>query len=93
MFAAGVEREVRDAGAVGPTASQTLGWREIRALLDGRMSRAECVAAIQLATRRYAKRQMTWFRRETQLEMIGLSGIGNPEPVMEAAAKRALAGR
>lgn len=73
MFAAGVVKEVRAAGEIGPTASQTLGWREIRALLSGEMDRGTCIASIQQATRRYAKRQITWFRREPALAPIHLS--------------------
>lgn len=72
MFSAGVVEEVQAVGEVGPTAAQTLGLREIRALLAGEMDRAECIAAIQQATRRYAKRQGTWFRRETALEAMAL---------------------
>jgi tRNA dimethylallyltransferase len=74
MFAAGVEEEVRRTGEVGPTAEQTLGLREIRALLGGEVERGDCVAAIQQATRRYAKRQFTWFRRETGLTPMNLTG-------------------
>jgi tRNA dimethylallyltransferase len=37
------------------------------------MTRAECIAAVAQATRQYAKRQMTWFRREAGLEMIDVS--------------------
>lgn len=77
MFAAGVVDEVRAAGEVGPTASQTLGLREIRAHLAGRLSRADCIAAIHLATRQYAKRQMTWFRRETVLTNIDLGAAAD----------------
>lgn len=72
MFAAGVVEEVREAGTLGPTASQVLGLREIREHLAGRLSRAECVAAIQMATRQYAKRQMTWLRKEAGLQLLAL---------------------
>jgi tRNA dimethylallyltransferase len=64
MFDAGVVAEVAAAGGIGPTAAQMLGLREIRALLDGSISREECIAAIQRATRNYARRQLTWFRKE-----------------------------
>ena len=90
MFAAGVEEEVRAAETPGPTASQTLGWREIRALLDGQMRREDCIAAIQLATRRYAKRQMTWFRRESHLQEVELSAATEPKSVIDALIQRAL---
>ncbi len=73
MFADGVLEEVREAGALGPTAGQTLGLREIRQLLAGEMTELECIAAIQQATRRYAKRQLTWFRRQSNFEPLNLS--------------------
>lgn len=91
MFAAGVEQEVRESEMPGPTARQTLGWREIRALLDGQMNREDCIAAIQLATRRYAKRQMTWFRREAHLAAVELTVAIEPESVVEALAQRVVA--
>ena len=89
MFAAGVVEEVRAAGVAGPTASQTLGFREIRALLAGQLGESECIAAIQHATRRYAKRQMTWFRRETALEPIDLARIGDLDQLGESLARKA----
>ena len=73
MFAAGVIEEVRTAEKIGPTAAQTLGLREIRSLLAGEISEHECIATIQQATRRYAKRQLTWFRRQTNFSSLNLS--------------------
>jgi tRNA dimethylallyltransferase len=90
MFAAGVEEEIRHTENPGPTASQTLGWMEIRALLDGKMSRRDCIAAIQLATRRYAKRQMTWFRREPHLQPTPLHSETDLTVLAESLAQRAL---
>ena len=73
MFEDGVIEEVRAAGEVSTTASQMIGFREIRQLLKGEMSIPQCVAAIQQATRRYAKRQLTWFRRQTNFSPLNLS--------------------
>ena len=73
MFAGGVVEEVRATGQAGATASQTIGLREIRALIAGEMTQPECIAAIQQATRQYAKRQMTWFRRETDFRTASLT--------------------
>ena len=89
MFAAGVIDEVRAAGEAGPTASQTLGFREIRALIAGQLTPTECLAAIQQATRRYAKRQMTWFRRETALEPVDLAYVSNFSLLAESLALQA----
>lgn len=46
-------------------ALQTLGYPEIFAMLEGKIGKVECLAQIQQATRRYAKRQLTWFRNQT----------------------------
>jgi tRNA dimethylallyltransferase len=73
MFTEGVVEEVARAGDVGPTAGQTLGLREIRAFLNGEMDLAACRAAIQQATRKYAKRQATWFRKERGLVEMGVT--------------------
>jgi len=63
MFSKGVVEEVRDLGEIGSTAEKMLGLPQIRALLAGETGEGECIAMIQQATRRYAKRQMTWFRQ------------------------------
>src|SRR6266699_4462920 len=55
MFENGVIEEVRTAGTLSSTASQMIGLREIRQLFEGKMSILQCIAAIQQATRRYAK--------------------------------------
>jgi tRNA dimethylallyltransferase len=94
MFENGVIEEVRAAGAMSETASKMIGLREIRELLDGKMSilsgrrgdtdssRGEqCVASIQQATRRYAKRQLTWFRRQTNFKPLNLSLLSHNEAV------------
>jgi tRNA dimethylallyltransferase len=72
MFAEGVVEEVAGIGSIGQTASQTLGFAEIRRLIAGETTREDCIAAIQQATRRYAKRQLTWFKREQGLRTLEL---------------------
>ena len=84
MLDAGVIEEVRAAGAMRDTASKMIGLREIRELLDGPAAAGsilQCVAAIQQATRRYAKRQLTWFRRQTNFQSLNLSELGHVEAV------------
>ena len=82
MFENGVIEQVRAAGEVSATASQMIGFREIRQLLDGEMSISQCVAAIQQATRRYAKRQLTWFRRQTNFSALNLSLLTHNEAMI-----------
>ena len=45
------------------TAMQAIGYKEAAAALRGELSRAEALEQIKMASRRYAKRQLTWFRR------------------------------
>jgi tRNA dimethylallyltransferase len=73
MFRDGVIDEVRGLGPTSATAAKTLGLHEIQELIAGRTSEAECVARIQQATRRYAKRQLTWFRNQSNFEPLNLS--------------------
>ena len=81
MFRSGVEEEVRALQDIGPTAANALGLKEIRALLDGQISRAESIARIQQATRRYAKRQLTWFRHQTTFPQLNLTPFSHREAV------------
>jgi tRNA dimethylallyltransferase len=81
MFENGVIEEVRASGATSATASQMIGLREIRQLLEGKMSLLQCTAEIQQATRRYAKRQLTWFRRQTNFSSLNLSLLSHNEAV------------
>ena len=81
MFEHGVIEEVRTAGVTSATASQMIGLREIRELLAGKKSLPQCVAEIQQATRRYAKRQLTWFRRQTNFLPLNLSFLTHNEAV------------
>ena len=46
------------------TASQAIGYKELIAYIDGRCTLCEAADEIKLASRRYAKRQLTWFRHE-----------------------------
>jgi tRNA dimethylallyltransferase len=81
MFARGVVEEVRASGVTSATASQMIGLREICQLLEGKMSLLQCIAQIQQATRRYAKRQLTWFRRQTNFLPLNLSILTHCEAV------------
>jgi tRNA dimethylallyltransferase len=81
MFERGVVEEVRAAGTTSATASQMIGLREIRELLAGKKSLSQCIEEIEQATRRYAKRQLTWFRRQTNFLPLNLSFLTHKEAV------------
>ena len=55
-----------------PTAMQGLGYKEVVEYLDGTISKEEMIEKIKQETRRYAKRQITWFRKNK--ETIWLNG-------------------
>ena len=78
MFAAGVVEEIRALGPLSVTAEQVIGLREIRDLLAGKITRPECVRLIQTRTRQYAKRQATWFARETAFTRLDLTATDDP---------------
>ncbi len=64
MFEMGLEEEVRSlAFSENSTAAQAIGYKEMGSYLKGECSLEEAKDAIKTATRRYAKRQMTWFNR------------------------------
>ena len=83
MFLHGVTKEVAAIGEIGPTAVKALGFDQIRALLARKTNPPECMAAIQQATRRYAKRQLTWFHRQTNLEPLNLSLLKDHEAAVD----------
>jgi tRNA dimethylallyltransferase len=92
MFESGVVEEVRALNTLGSTAEKTLGVGEIRALLAGEISKPECIAKIQQATRRYAKRQLTWFQRQTNFPSLNLSAHGSSEAIELIMQPRTLSG-
>jgi tRNA dimethylallyltransferase len=73
MFRSGAVEEVAAVQEISVTARKALGYEQIRNFLAGKISETECAATIQQLTRRYAKRQLTWFRRQTTFEPLNLS--------------------
>ena len=74
MVEAGLVEEVRGLLAAGfregVTAPQAIGYKEVVEALEGRCTLDEAVATIKQATRRYGKRQRTWFRRDGRIRWI-----------------------
>lgn len=54
----------------GGTASQAIGYKELVEYIEGKCSLSEAVENLKLASRRYAKRQLTWFRHEKDARVI-----------------------
>ncbi len=78
MIAEGLESEARE---VYPRRSlnslQTVGYREIFDYMDGNTTLSEAIELIKRNSRRYAKRQMTWFRREADIEWFESGEAGS----------------
>ena len=57
------------------TAAQAIGYKELFPFIEGNASLEECAEKLKKATRNYAKRQMTWFRREEDAFFIEADGL------------------
>ena len=85
MFAAGLLEETRamlarpDAARLKPL--EAVGYRQACEALRGALSVADAIRATQTATRHYAKRQLTWFRRET--DVTWFEGMGDTPEVQQ----------
>ena len=70
MMEAGLLEEVKALAASAPreaTALQAIGYKELLPVLDGEKTLADGIAEVKLRTRQYAKRQLTWFRRNPEI--------------------------
>ena len=89
MLEAGLEQEIRQLLSSGLdkrcTALQAIGYKEFLAALDGHCSMEEAADAVRQASRRYAKRQLTWFRRNKAIHWLTRrEGDGSEEIIARA---------
>jgi tRNA dimethylallyltransferase len=75
----------RYGGRKNATALDSLGYRQAGQFLRGELSREQAIAAAQQGHRNYAKRQMTWFRREPEVHWV--DGFGDETEVEKEAAE------
>lgn len=90
MLKAGLVEEVRRLmkdEAKYPTAAQAIGYKEITAALMGRMSMEDAVDKVKQATRNFAKRQLTWFRRDERTVWIPAEGRTAEEIALDMKAR------
>ena len=89
MFAKGLTDEVRNllAGGVRPDAKaiDSIGYRQVVDYLGGRLKLDQAIEETIVATRQYAKRQLTWFRRESGL--VWISDFGDSPDARVVAAR------
>ena len=85
IFQSGLIDEVRAilASGIPPTAKpfESLGYKQALAVIEGRMTEPEAIVSTQQQTRNYAKRQLTWFRKEHGMRWI--EGFGD-DPAIQS---------
>lgn len=73
MLADGLLEETKrllDSGALAGTAAQAIGYKELLGYLQGDAPLADCVALLKQRSRNYAKRQLTWLKRDDNIHWI-----------------------
>lgn len=86
MLAGGAIEEVRLAASrSGDGARRAIGFQEIEEFLAGKTSLDACREAIGTATKRYAKRQLTWCRTQFHFPSLDLSALPHPESTLPRA--------
>lgn len=85
MLDAGLENEARQMlGKQGLTARQAIGHKELQPYIDGNITLDEAVEGLKRETRRYAKRQLTWFRRNENINWLYADEMSRDELVEKA---------
>ena len=83
-------RRLMEAGVFerSATAAQAIGYKELFPYLRGELPLKNCVETLKMATRRYAKRQMTWFRMHGNVVWLDRDGKTSDEALLAAAMER-----
>lgn len=69
------------------TAHQAIGFKELIPYFQNKASLEECVEVIKLETRRYAKRQLTWFRKNDRIAWIAIDKFDTTDKIIENCLK------
>jgi len=91
MMEEGLAEEVRrleEAGSAGDRSWKAVGYREIASAIRGEISMADAVERTKRSTRRYAKRQITWFSRDPRITWVVLGRDSGPSEVAEEILSR-----
>lgn len=89
MMDKGLLDEIRQLIAMGysSTAAQAIGYKEFFDYLEGKGSLEEAIAKVQMESRRYAKRQLTWFRRDERVNWLYIDDYGDYNELKNAAVQ------
>lgn len=74
--------------AADATALQAIGYKEFAACIRDNLPLESAIAQVKLASRRYAKRQLTWFRRMPYVEWVELGPENSPDSAINAIHRR-----
>ena len=89
MLENGLEAEAREMlSLAGKTAKQAIGHKELQPYIEGKITLDEAVESLKRETRRYAKRQLTWFRRKEKINWLYADELTHEE-LVEKAVKAA----
>ncbi len=87
MMAMGLPEEVEGLLNMGynrdMTSMQALGYKEIADYLQGSVSKEEAVRILKRGTRHYAKRQLTWFRRDQRVHWVNVDNFFKKDVMLE----------
>lgn len=88
MLEAGLLEEAEEffSSAISSTAKQAIGYKELKPYFDGLCTLEQATERLKMETRRYAKRQLTWFRKREGINWIYIDGKSKDEIVSEAVS-------
>lgn len=89
MVEAGLEAEAREFFTHDnyDTASQAIGYKELRPYFDGTANFNECIEKLKQSTRNYAKRQLTWFKKDSRINVINIDNSTSYEDILKKSKK------
>jgi len=90
MVGAGLLEEAKailESGKLSPTSAQAIGYKELRGYFEGTLELSEALDLIKAESRRYAKRQMTWFGRDKRINWFFTDQYKDNAALADAAQK------
>ena len=90
MLECGLEAEARAffENPLGRTAKQAIGYKELYPYFAGEKTFEECIDNLKMQTRRYAKRQLTWFRRDEKMNFIFIDDYKSADEMLRAVLEK-----
>lgn len=87
MLKAGLLDEAKAYTLAGSTASQAIGYKEIIPYLNGEQPLEQCIEKLKQSTRRYAKRQLTWFRKRENAKRFYIDDYKSSTELFESVSE------